>query len=374
MDTERLRALRGEARVLSAQLRGIALEVDAEPDAIRRHLGLDAIRLLSTLGVPAEHNPAPLRIGPHSYDGTWSLDVVVAMEELAAGDAATVLASPGPSMSGAVIDNLGDEDQKAHYYKRLLDRPLWTFFAMTEPAGGSDPDRLETSLTDDLVLTGVKRYIGNGARASLGVVFARTRPGPLGVTIALIDTEAPGFTATPLRTIGLRGAQLSELRFDGVRVEPAQVVGRHLPATRRGLLGAVRTFNRLRPVVAAMALGVARAAYDYVRADRTAESPTLDRIEVELAITRHLIHRAAAAVDHDAGSGHVSSAAKFRAAALAEQVTLTALRLCGPGARLEHPLLDKLARDARGFELMEGTTNMQKLNLFHGFRRGRVPA
>lgn len=376
---ERLRALRGEARALAAELRDVALDLDRDPDAIRRHLGLGAVAMMATFGIPPGYNGSPVRIGPHRFYGTTSLELVVAMEELAVGDAGTLLGAPGPSLSGAIVADLADEGQRDFYYGRLLERPTWTCFALTEPARGSAAAALQTSLAPDgdgFLLTGAKRYIGNGARAALAVVFARTRPGPLGVTAVLLDTAVPGFRAEPLRTLGLRGAQLSALAFDAVRVAPEQVVGRHRPATRRGLVAAVRAFNRLRPLVAATALGVARAAHEYVvsgRRDLRAEERwELDRLAGRLAAVRCLIHKAAATVDRDPSAGYLASAAKARAALLAEEATLLAPRLFGPGARLEHPLLDKLARDARGFEFMEGTGHIQRLNLFNGFNRGRV--
>jgi acyl-CoA dehydrogenase len=78
----------------------------------------------------------------------------------------------------------------------------------------------------------------------------------------------------------------------------------------------------------------------------------------------------AIAVDRDPTQGHLASAAKAGAARLAERVTLAALEFFGPGSRLEHPMLDKLARDARAVEHMEGTTNIQRLIVFGGLIRG----
>jgi acyl-CoA dehydrogenase len=198
----------------------------------------------------------------------------------------------------------------------------------------------------------------------------------LALTALLLDTAVAGFTATPLPTLGLRAAGLGHLRLDQVTVSPEQILGRHLPATRRGLWAALRLFNRARPLVAAVAVGVARAAYQYVLAHRAvlpaAGHVTLDRIAHRLVATSLLVHRAAAAVDAEPSSGYLGSTAKVRAVSLAEDTTAAALTFFGPAARLEHPFLDKLARDARGLEFMEGTTNIQKLNLVAGFHRGHI--
>jgi alkylation response protein AidB-like acyl-CoA dehydrogenase len=289
------------------------------------------------------------------------------------------LGAPGPSMSGLIVAELGDADQQERFYAEVLAEPTWTFFALTEPARGSDASALETSLgadgDDGLRLDGCKRYIGNGTRARLGVVFVRTRPGPLGIEAALVDTRAGGFEARPLEMLGLRGARISELRFAGMRVAPEAILGSHLPATRRGLQGAVLTFNRLRPGVAAAALGTAQASVDYVREQRRSfgerERETLDELDDGLAATRELVFRAAVDAQADPTRGALASAAKVHAVRLVERATRAAASLLGSGSLLEHPLLEKWLRDARGFEFMEGTTNIQKLNVFQGMNRGQ---
>ena len=110
--------------------------------------------------------------------------------------------------------------------------------------------------------------------------------------------------------------------------------------------------------------------------DATAELSRADRQELDqigwrLHGTRLLIHRAAFAVDRDPRDGHLASAAKAQAAQVAEETTMRVLRMLGPGARFEHPLLDKLARDARGVEFMEGTRDIQRLGVCQALVSGR---
>ncbi|MGW7447644.1 acyl-CoA dehydrogenase family protein [Kitasatospora sp. NPDC054795] len=376
------RALSAQCQEWGHDFRAHALELDRDPEAIRKYFDLPAVRFLATMGIPAEYGHRPEPIGGHRFHGDRALERVVIMEELACADAGMLVASPGPLLAGALLEVLGDRQQKEWFYGRMLADPLWTFFALTEPDRGSDASGLRTTLTPDpdgsggARLTGTKRYVGNACRAQLGVVFARTGPGPLGVTAVLTETAEPGYSAEPLRTIGLRGARLSAIDLDGVEIPEERVLGRHLPRTRRGTWAFVQTFNRLRPGVAAIALGVARAAHTYVlthrRSLRPVERERLDRIGRRIDATRRLVHAAAAAVDADGGNGHLASAAKARAARLAEEVTLEACGFFGPGARLDHPLLDKLARDARSMEFIEGTSSMQKLNLFQGLVSGKL--
>ncbi|NNN31056.1 acyl-CoA dehydrogenase family protein [Streptomyces sp. S3(2020)] len=375
---DRTRAFQRQARAWAQELKPLALELDQDPDAIHRHLDVAIVSYLTRMTVPPEFNPDPVVIDGHRFYGTGTLERVVFAEEAAVGDAGMLLASPGPVMSGVLVDAMGDERQKKWFYSRVMEKPTWTFFALTEPDRGSDAAAMDTTLTPDgdhFVLRGAKRYIGNAARADLGIVFARTRPGPLGVTAVLIDTSAAGFTAEPLETIGLRGLRLTAVTLDDVRVPAEQVLGRHLRATQRGMWSAVQGLNRLRPGVAAFGLGIARAAYEYVldnrRTPNTSERHRLDRLGLRLTELRQLIWRAAIAVDdNEPAAGYLASAAKARASRLAEEATLEALGHFGPGARLDHPLLDKLARDARGVEFMEGTGNIQKLNLFTGLVQG----
>ncbi|MFC7615757.1 acyl-CoA dehydrogenase family protein [Actinokineospora soli] len=215
-----LTALRARAHADAEPLRANALTVDRDPTAVHdtfdRHPHLKAY-----MGLPPEYADDPVVIDGTPVHFTTCVEQVVAMEELARADAGGVLGLPGPSMSGFVIAELADADQRDRYYGMLAARPTWTFFGMTEPGHGSDPAGMGTRLTPDgggYALTGTKRYVGNGARAGIGVVFARRAPGPLGVDAVLVETDRPGFTAVPIETLGLRGLQLSELRMREVPV------------------------------------------------------------------------------------------------------------------------------------------------------------
>ncbi|MDQ7808807.1 acyl-CoA dehydrogenase family protein [Amycolatopsis sp. A133] len=378
---ERLVTLRDAAREWGAEFRGAGAGLDTDPDAVGEHLDLGGVRALAAMLVPAEYGGAGLRLGGHRFHGMTAIERAVVLEELARGDAGLMLASPGASMSGVLVDVLADREQKEWFYGRLLERPTWTFFALTEPDRGSDATALETALKTSPDggphrLDGRKKYVGNAARAALGVVFARTGPGPLGVTAVLVDTTDPGFHAEPLESLGLRAARICELTLDGVAVPPERVLGRDRSPARRGMWACVQTFNRLRPGVAAIAVGIAAAAHDYVPAglgglDKTGRD-RLDELGRRIDGVRHLVHLSAIEVDADGSRGHLASAAKAEACRLAEEATLEACRFFGPRARWDHPVLDKLVRDARGVEFMEGAGNIQKLTVFQGLVAGKV--
>jgi len=370
-----LERLREKIREWSEEIGPITPRMERDPGALEEFCDAAVFRYQAQLAIPPEYRVSDdTGMAPVPGEGMTVQRVVMA-EEISAVDPAIVLAAPGPSLSGGAIEAMADPDQKKWFYSRLQERPTWTFFGLTEPKHGSDAMGLETTLTPSgdghLELSGTKRYVGNAARADVGVVFARTRPGPLGVMAVMVDTADPGFKATPLPTLGMRGNQICAIEMDRVRIPPENVLGRHLPASRRGIWGALQSLSAFRPGMAGMAVGIARAAHDYLlrhRGELAAGGMERvreigRRIEAGRALA---LHAARAADARSESAGYLASAAKYRTSRLAEDVTREAIALLGPGARLDHPDLDRYARDARAVEFMEGTRNVHRLNLFQG--------
>ncbi|MQY14764.1 Crotonobetainyl-CoA dehydrogenase [Streptomyces sp. RB5] len=376
-EPERLRAAVTD---YAHSFRSTALEMDrpeSDPKTLNPIVS-DAYNQLF-LSLPPEYNQDPLIVdGRPSYLYSC-VERAVVYEELAWGDAALLISAPGPSLSGVVTEQLADPVQLERYYTRLAKGPTWTFFAVTEPQAGSDATNMSNALVETdggKVMRGRKKYVGNAARADLGVAFARVRPGPLGISAVTVDPSRPGYHATPIPTMGMRAFGLTEIHFDDMPVEEDDILGKHLSPTRRGMAGAMRTFCLARPIVAAMALGAARACLDYAeehrRELRGEERTALEKLRQRHTGIRHLTLTAAARADNDPSDGTMSSAAKFKAAELTLECAEFALRQFGPGARFEHPLLDKLHREARAFEFMEGAGNMQRLNLAQGYLKRRI--
>lgn len=371
------RAICDELRAQAPALRACALDVDANPEHITAYADTEAFRTVHRLSMPGAQQ---LRQHIQRYPRRRCLEFAAGLFEAARGDAGATLACPGPSVAGAVIDLLADDDQRARFYDAVGDGRTWAFCAITEPQAGSDAMRMATRLDPDgsggYLLTGVKRFIGNAACGRIGVVFARTGPSPLAIRAALVEVPAKGLnglTATPLDMLGLRGARIGQLQLDAVPVAATDLLGNHLSAGQRGMWGAIRAFDKVRLQVGAMALGTAAAVCDYVRSERrelsTWDSSVVDTAMGRIRATRDLLHRAAADVDADRGRGHLASLAKLESVALARQVTTEIPRLLGRGALLEHPLLEKWRRDAQGFEFMEGTSAIQRLNIAEGYLR-----
>ncbi|GAA3079833.1 hypothetical protein GCM10020000_77040 [Streptomyces olivoverticillatus] len=187
---------------------------------------------------------------------------------------------------------------------------------------------------DGRLLNGSKCFIGNAHRSPLGVVTARTGPGPLGIRCLIVDASHPGCSAGPIATLGMRGA-LGTLDFQDVPVPEEHLLGRHLSPTRRGMWGWLHSFNPLRCVAAAMGVGLARAAHAYALEHaphhHSALRHSLDALGTRIRGVQSLTRFAAHAVDADPTNAHLPSAAKTAAARLAVEATSTVLRLLGPG-------------------------------------------
>ncbi|GHJ48861.1 acyl-CoA dehydrogenase [Catellatospora sp. TT07R-123] len=359
---DELAALRAQAREHAVELRARALAVDAEPDRLHELAASPAMRAIGGLD--------PVALGARR--------TVAMLVELARGDAGTILACPGPALAGTVTAIMGSEQQRERLRAAVADGG-WAFLAITEPEVGSDATALRTELRPagdgTFRLYGIKRYIGNGARAGVGVVLARTGPGPLALRAVLVEA-GPQLRARPLDMVGLRGARISEMEFDGLPVGPDDLLGEHLSPLKRGMWGIMQGFTTVRVQIAAMAVGTALAVHDYVRAERrtwpAAQRADLDRAHAEIAAVRALTERAAAAVDADRQRTYPASIAKLAAVALARDVCRRLPRLLGRGALLEHPLLEKWWRDTAAFEFMEGTGNIQRLHVAQGRLKERV--
>ncbi|MCP2314361.1 acyl-CoA dehydrogenase family protein [Kitasatospora paracochleata] len=371
---ERLRALRGAAAETAGELRAHAAALDAAPHDLKPHLGVAAFDLIRRCTTPQRFGGEPLRVGRHAFTTGSSLETLVWMTELAHGDAGMVLAAPGPSLAGILLDQLGDQAQQEYFHRAVARDAVWAFFAVTEPGHGSDAGAMESTLhrTADIhLLNGAKRFIGNGARGEIGVVFARTGSGPLSVRAALVEAADPGFRARELDMVGLRGAALGAIELRDVPVPEDRLLARHLPATRRGLWGAVRVFNTVRPQVAALAVGTGLACLDLVRAERP-QAPGLAELAGRLESCRRLVYAAGAALDRDRDDAVLSSAAKVAAVAAARAACRFAVRSLGPAALVDHPLLEKWYRDVGAFEFMEGTSDIQRLHVARAEVRGRT--
>ncbi len=243
------RELLGMCREMAPDLRARALSVDSAPEDMAAHLDSPTLTLLRTAAMPPRYRTgAPERVARYTDD---CVAKVISNVELACGDAG-VVANTGPGLAGVCVEALGSPEQQELFYDAIADGRTWALFAMTEPERGSDAGAMQTRFdpdpdgTDGYRLNGAKRYVGNGSRGSIGVVFGRTGKSPLTIRAAILRTPGSlGFTGRALDMVGLRGARISELDVRGrpgaararARCPPARLAPRPLgckPHLQRG--------------------------------------------------------------------------------------------------------------------------------------------
>lgn len=340
--------------------REIALEIDKTPEAIDKFIQHEGIRSLCI-----------------DRDSTC-LSRTKLLEALSYGDPGVLLACPGPSLSGLMLRELGSFEQKEYFFNLIETKHCATFLAVTEPNKGSDAGQMQTQIKkldeDNYEIYGQKWLVGHGADAPIGVLVARTSSGPLGITAVLLTPEVMDSARDTLHrehldVIGLHGARLSRFVFNGLKIQRQHILGYHLSPIKRGMMAVMKTFNRMRPGVAAFALGHSQAVVDYARTNLVLTSEQknyLDTIDAEIMAARLLLYKAALRVDQNAVESAYASVAKVKSTLIAEKATHAVIDLFGANYLL-HPLLMKWQRDTYGYEYMEGTSHIQLKHVYHGF-------
>jgi acyl-CoA dehydrogenase len=335
---------------------------------------------------PLEEGAAPRDRDPSKPSETYRTSAIAA-EELAWADAAMVLSVPGPGLGGPPLRATGTPEQKERFFgvfKEMDKGPLkWGAYALTEPGAGSDVAGIRTSCRKegrDWVLNGRKCYITNGARASWNVVFATVDParGRAGQRAFVVEKGTPGFEVGKIEEkMGLRANETAELVFEDCRVPEENLLGGEAAyVSKEGFMTAMKTFDNTRPLVAAMALGIGRAAFEYAR-DFVKENYVLSRpvprysaiaerlakVGRRLEAARLLVHRATYMADSGIPNAKEASMAKAAAGQAAIFACIEAIEICGAHGSLatEHALLEKWFRDIKVYDIFEGTGNIQRI-------------
>ena len=299
-------------------------------------------------------------------------------EEMSYWDRGVAVAFPGPGLGEPPLLSMGTADQKRRFLGPFLepDRPRWGSFAMTEPGAGSDVAAIRTSCRKDgdhWALNGAKSFAANASRADWIVVFATLDPGRgrEGHRAFVVERGTPGLgDFTVERKMGLKAYESTSFTLRDCRVPAANLIGGEEHYARRaGFKGALRSFNATRPLVAAMAVGIGRAALDealafarqHARTGDTRVRDRLERIRRKLRAARLLCWRAAWLADHARPNMLEASMAKAVAPAAALEAAVLGMELLGEvGARGDH-LIEKLFRDVKAMDIVEGTGQIQRI-------------
>ncbi len=307
---------------------------------------------------------------------------MLSQEEMAWGDAALSTAIPGPGLAAPPILSQGTQEQQMRFLAPYMDGQLhWGALALTEPGIGSDVAGMSTTAVvdgDEWVLNGHKHYITNGARADLIVTFATIDKslGREGIRPFVVPKGTPGFVVGRIEEkMGLRASQTAELVFENCRIPKENLLSGRESSKKAGFKAAMGTLDATRPMVGALAVGIARAAYEtacqwmqeelpkgYPVQKRREIEADLEEIRQELEMARFLVWRAAWMADQRIPNSKEASMCKAYAGGLVMKSTATAVRVTAPGENSEHKqLIQKWFRDAKVFDIFEGTAQIQRL-------------
>lgn len=358
------------------------------PEAFLRNLAMLASGMgsLASMDRDAQAESTPASAPKKS---SMNVTTLIAAEEMAWGDAGLLLCLPGPGLGGPPIRGSGTPEQKERFLGIFRDlsteaSPLrWGAYALTEPNAGSDVASIRTSCRKDgkhWVLQGRKCYITNGARASWNVVFATIDPslGRAGHRAFVVEKGTPGFSVGRIEDkMGLRASETAELVFEECRVPEENLLGGEERYTsKEGFMTAMKTFDNTRPLVAAMALGIGRAAYEYARdfvksnyvlARHTprygAIAERLARVGRQLEAARLVTWRAGWLADQGEANAKEASMSKAMAGQAAIRACIESIEICGAEGTLakDHQLLEKWFRDIKVFDIFEGTGQIQRV-------------
>ncbi|HEX8666141.1 MAG TPA: acyl-CoA dehydrogenase family protein [Beijerinckiaceae bacterium] len=349
------------------------------PVAERLDRGEGRAELLANLRLLAENGFAALNVRAE-YGGTeaGSVAFALAVEEIGYACASTGVATSVTNMVGEVIQAVGSEAQKRAYLPRLADGTYPAgAFCLTESGAGSDPAGMTARARrdgDEWVIDGQKLYISSAEFAGLFVVWAVTDPEApkgKGISVFLVEAGTPGLVIGKAeKKMGQTGSPTNPVTFDGCRVPADALIGRE----NDGFRVAVGELAGGRIGVAALSLGIARAAMDaakaYVKQRRQFGSAVAefqgvqwmiaDR-EVDLEAARLLILQAAHLKDQRLPFAKAASMAKLFASEAAHRATDTAIQLHGGAGYIRDYPVERYARDARITRIYEGTSEIQRL-------------
>lgn len=338
-----------------------------------------------------------MNLVPTRYGGSPALQSLVAqvrlMTCLGEADASLALALPGPGLAMPPVVALASAEQQARFFQRFQSgTPRWGAFAITEPECGSDATAMRTTARKTArgwVLNGTKCFITNGARADCVITFAtiNRQMGRYGIRAFLVDCNIPGFTVSRIeRMAGLRATQLAVLSYADCEVPDNALLARgDEKPLDDAFSGAQRSWDYFRPLLSAIMVGTCRR----VRADLSAwldvsgapansrqhvagvEATLLD-IDRQIAAAWLLCHRTAWKTDRGIATSMDSSMTKAFASRVAARVTRAAMDIAGIDGIATCPSLEQAYRDARAFDIMEGTGDLQRLMVARAAQRSAL--
>ncbi|WP_288873094.1 acyl-CoA dehydrogenase family protein [uncultured Microbacterium sp.] len=308
--------------------------------------------------------------------GLSRTDTVAIFEELAKADPAVAAYISIHNMVVWMIDSYGDQTQRSTWLPALTAMSAFGGYCLTEPGVGSDAANVATSAVregDEYVLTGVKQFISGAGEAAVYVVMARTgEPGARGISAFLVPGDAENLSfGAPEKKMGWHAQPTRQVIFDGVRVPASAMLGDE----GRGFAIAMSALNGGRLNIAACSLGGAQAALDkavqYVHERVAFGEPLAEKqsilfavadMRTDLQAARLMVRDGAQAVDDKAPDATMRCAmAKRFATDAGFDVANRALQLHGGYGYLQDYGIEKIVRDLRVHQILEGTNEIMRL-------------
>ncbi|MEH6581119.1 MAG: acyl-CoA dehydrogenase family protein [Halioglobus sp.] len=311
-----------------------------------------------------------------------NLGAVVGMEGLCWGDVGLYLGMPGSGLGNAAINAVGTPEQVEKYGSS------YAAMCITEPGTGSDSANISTTAVADgdyWVLNGEKIFVTDGDRCDTLVVWATLdkKLGKAAIKSFIVEKGTPGCEVARLEhKMGIRASDTASINFNDCRIPKENILGSSEVATnaeerKKAFGGVMQTFDNTRPPVAAMAIGVGRAALDLTRsllekegvelrfdkkpANLSAVEAELYKMEAEWNAARLLVRKAAWMADNKMSNSMEASMCKAKAGRMGNYVTLRCVELCQSIGYSENELLEKFARDSKILDIFEGTQQIQQL-------------
>jgi acyl-CoA dehydrogenase len=314
--------------------------------------------------------------GGANRNGT-NMSTVLGVIEMCWGDVGLTLSMPRQGLGNSAIASVGDDEQLARFDGK------WAAMAITEPAAGSDSAAIRTTAVldgDEYVLNGEKIFVTAGERADLIVVWATLDPskGRAAIKSFVVERDNPGLKLDRLEhKLGIRASDTANFVLEDCRVPKENLLGSPEVDAKKSFAGAMQTFDNTRPLVAAMAVGLARACleetekrlaeagleidYDRPPHVQSAAAAELLALQADFEAAWLLTLSAAWMADNSKPNSLQASMAKAKAGRCCVEIALRCVALCGSAGYGEDELLEKWARDAKILDIFEGTQQIQLL-------------
>ena len=309
-----------------------------------------------------------------------NMATLLGLIEMCWGDVGLLLTMPRQGLGQAAIAAVADEEQLARFGGR------WAAMAITEPEAGSDSAAIRATArldeeTSEYVLNGEKIFVTSGDRAELIVVWATLdrSAGRGAIKSFVVERDNPGLHLDRLEhKLGIRASDTANFRLEDCRVPKENLLGSpEIQTAREGFSGVMKTFDNTRPLVAGMAIGVARAClertrelleeagleidYDKPLHAQSAAAAEFISMESDWEAARLLTLQAAWMADNKKPNSLEASMAKAKAGRVGTNVALRCVALAGSVGYDEGELLEKWARDVKILDIFEGTQQIQLL-------------